>query len=349
MTHCVPSETKENTSRETGVFFSMLYFSHMNGTVVGVLRGGPSNEHEISLLSGHAVVANLPRERFIVRDIYIDKQGVWFERGKPSTPADILRTVDVVFSTLHGEYGEHGELQRLLDQFGVPYVGADSMNSHMAMHKVLSKEKAKEMGLKTAKYYFVEQGSDPDAVTYEIIRNFAQPVVVKPVTGGSSVGIEIVGGYAPVHRAISRLLLKEGQVLVEELVRGTEASVGVVDGLRGEILYVLPPVEIIPPGKDFFSYQSKYDGSSQEIVPGRFPKAIQDELMQAAKTMHIALGQRHYSRSDFVVSKNGIYFLELNNAPAVGLSKESLLPKSLAAVGVAFPDFLSHVVELALV
>ena len=320
----------------------------MNGTVVGVLRGGPSREHEISLLSGHAVVANLSRERFTVRDIYVDKQGVWFERGKPSTPADILRTVDVVIIMLHGHYGENGELQRLLEQFGVPYIGADSMNSYMAMHKVLSKEKAREMGIKTPKYHFVERGADVDAVTYEVVRTFSQPVVVKPVTGGSSVGVEIVGGYAPVHRAISRLLTEEGELLIEEQVRGTEATVGVVEGLRGEALYVLPPVEIIPPKNDFFSYQSKYDGTTQEIVPGRFPKATQDELMQAAKTMHEALGQRHYSRSDFIVSKNGVYFLELNPAVGVGLTKESLLPKSLAAVGVAFPDFLSHIVDLAM-
>ena len=319
----------------------------MNGTVVGVLRGGPSSEHEISLRSGHAVVANLPRERYIIRDIYIDKQGTWHERGKPSTPADILRTVDVVISTLHGHYGENGELQRLLEQFGIKYVGADSMNSYMAMHKVLSKEKAREMGLKTPKYYFVERGADADAATYEIIRSFHQPVIVKPVTGGSSVGVEIVGGYAPVYRAISKLLSEEGELLVEEVIRGTEATVGVVEGLRGEALYVLPPVEIIPPAKDFFSFTSKYDGTSQEIVPGRFPKQISDELMNAAKIMHQALGQKHYSRSDFIVSKNGIYFLELNNATAVGLTKESLLPKSLAAVGVKFPDFLSHVIDLA--
>jgi D-alanine-D-alanine ligase len=321
----------------------------MNGTVVGVLRGGPSSEHEISLLSGHAVVANLSRERFIVRDIYIDKQGVWFERGKPSTPADILRTVDVVIITVHGQYGENGELQRLLEQLGVPYVGADSMNSYIAMHKVLSKEKAKEVGIKTPKYLFVERGSDADSTAYHIIRNFQQPVVVKPIAAGSSVGVHIVGGYAPVHQAISKLLSEEGELLVEELVRGTEATVGVVDGLRDEILYVLPPVEIIPPAKDFFSYQSKYDGTTQEIVPGRFTKPVQDELMQAARTMHIALGQRHYSRSDFIVSKNGIYFLELNNAAAVGLTKESIFPKALASVGVSFPDFLSHVVDLALV
>lgn len=306
----------------------------MYGTVVGVLRGGPSREHEVSLLSGHAVVANLPRDQFTVRDIYVDKLGQWHERGKPSTPADILRTIDVVFSTLHGEYGEDGSLQRLLEQFGTPYVGADSLSSYLAMHKVLSKEKAKEAGLKTPKYHFVQAGTDVDALAYEITRTFHQPVIVKPVTWGSSIGVEVVGGYSQVHAAISKLLAEAGEVLVEEMIRGTEATVGIVENLRGEALYVLPPIEI--------------SASREEIIPGRFSKQIQEELMNAAKTMHASLGQRHYSRSDFIVSKNGIYFLELNNAVACDLTKESLLPKSLASVGVTFPDFLSHVVGLAL-
>jgi D-alanine-D-alanine ligase len=321
----------------------------MYGTVVGVLRGGPSREHEISLLSGHAVVANLPRDRYTVRDIYIDQQGTWHERGKPSTPSDILRTVDVVISTLHGHYGENGELHRLFEQFNIPYVGADSLNSHLSMHKVLSKERAKGIGIKTPKYYVVQADMDIEKVTYEIIRTFAQPVVIKPINGGSSIGVHIVGGYAQVAQALARLIAEEGSALVEEKIRGTEATVGVVEGLRGEAFYVLPPVEIIPPAGEHFSYEHKYNGKSEEIIPGRFTKPVQDELMETARAMHQVLGQRHYSRSDFIVSKNGIYFLELNNAVACGLTNESILPKSLASVGVTFPDFLSHVLDRALI
>jgi D-alanine-D-alanine ligase len=307
----------------------------MHGTVVGVLRGGPSREHDASLLSGHAAVANLPRSRFTIRDIYIDKQGVWHERGKPSNPADILRTVDVAFSTLHGEYGENGEIQRMLERFGVPYVGPNSINAHFSMHKVLSKDQASRAGLKTPRYYFVQTGADVDAIAYQITRTFNQPVIVKPVTWGSSHGIEIVGGYAPVHQAITNLLAEAGELFVEEMIRGTEASVAVVEGLRGEALYVLPPVEI--------------SASKEKICPGRFSKETQEQLMHAAKLMHGALGQRHYSQSDFIVSKTGIYFLELNSAVACNLSKESLLPTSLAAVGVPLSDFLSLAVESALV
>lgn len=319
----------------------------MRGTVVGVLRGGPSKEHEISLQTGHAIITNLPEDRFTTRDIYIDKEGAWHERGRPTTPDRVLPSVDVVVIGLHGEYGEDGEVQKLLERYGVPYTGSDSFGSYLAMHKVLTKERAKDIGLLTPKYRFIEEGSDTHAAAMEIVRSFHQPVIVKPLRWGSSVGITIVGGFQPVHQAIDALLANgAGGVLVEELVRGTEATVSVVEGLRGEALYALPTIEIIPPESDFFSYNAKYSGATREIVPGRFAKPIQEELMRMARAMHEELGLRHYSRSDFMVSPKGIHFIETNSLP--GMASECLMPKSLAAIGVSMPEFLSHLVDLAL-
>jgi D-alanine-D-alanine ligase len=319
----------------------------MRGTVVGVLRGGASKEHEVSLKTGHAILTNLPEDRYTTRDIYIDKEGNWHERGRPTTPDRVLHSVDVVLIGLHGEYGEDGEVQKLLERYGVPYAGSDSFGSYLAMHKVLAKEKAIEHGLMTPKYRLIEPGADTEAAAREIIRSFSQPVIVKPLRWGSSVGISIVGGYQPVHDTIHTLLEGgAGGVLVEELIRGTEATAGVVEGLRGEKIYSLPAIEILPPENDFFSYDAKYSGKTREIVPGRFTKGVHEELAHMARTMHEALGLRHYSRSDFMISPKGIYYLETNTLP--GMTPESLLPKSLAAVGVTFPDFLSHLVELAL-
>ena len=319
----------------------------MRGTVVGVLRGGPSKEHEVSLKTGHAILTNLPEDRYTTRDIYIDTEGVWRERGRPTSPGRVLPSLDAVVVGLHGEYGEDGEVQKVLERYGVPYTGSDSFGSYLAMHKVLTKERAKDLGLLTPKYRFVEEGADTEAVAMEITRSFHQPVIVKPLRWGSSVGISIVGGFKPVHDAIDALLeAGSGGVLVEELIRGTEATAGVVEGLRGEDLYALPPIEIVPPERDFFSYDAKYSGSSKEIVPGRFSRSVSEELMRMARVMHQGLNLRHYSRSDFMVTPKGIYFIETNTLP--GMTSESLLPKSLAAVGVSFPDFLSHLVDLAL-
>lgn len=316
-------------------------------TIVGVLRGGPSREHEVSLKTGAAIIANLPAERYVARDIYIDKSGQWHDRGKVVSPERVLRQIDVALIGLHGEYGEDGEVQRLLERFSVPYAGADAFGSYLAMHKLMAKVRAQEAGLLTPAFRHVEQAEDSEAAAHDVIRSFHQPVVVKPIGWGSSIGVSVVGGYAPVLSAIQQLFADGApSVLVEEYIRGKEATVGVIENLRGEKLYSLPPVEIIPPEGGFFSYDAKYSGATRELCPGNFSRTVSEELQVAAKAAHRALGLRHYSRSDFIVAPAGIYYLETNTLP--GLTTESLMPKALASVGVSFPDFLSHLANLAL-
>src|SRR3989344_2379446 len=125
-------------------------------TIVGVLRGGPSREHEVSLRSGAAKLANLPEERYTARDIYIDRKGQWHDRGRPTAPERVLRQIDVALIGLHGEYGEDGEVQKLLEKFGVPYSGADSFGSYLAMHKIMAKTRAREAGLLTPEFRYIE-------------------------------------------------------------------------------------------------------------------------------------------------------------------------------------------------
>lgn len=323
-------------------------YQYMRGTVVGVLRGGPSREHDVSLKTGAALIAHLPPERFTVRDLYIDRAGVWYDRGRAMSPMDVLRTIDVALIGLHGEYGEDGSVQKVLDHAGVPYAGSGSFGSYLAMHKAMAKKHAKDAGLMTPRDVYIESLEDAERGVREAIRTFHQPVVVKPVAWGSSIGVSLEAGYAPVLRAVEQLFAQGAQgVLVEERIRGVEATVGVVEGLRGDGLYLLPPVEIVPPpNAGFFSHGAKYDGHTSEVCPGRFSRQSSEELMRQAEVAHTALGLRHYSRSDFIVSERGIYFLETNTLP--GLTSDSLLPKSLSAVGVPFPDFVAHLVGLAL-
>ncbi len=318
----------------------------MIGTVVGVLRGGPSKEHDVSLKTGHAILKHLPKDKFTARDIFIDKKGQWHVNGKEVTPAEAVRSLDAVIIGLHGEYGEDGEVQRLLERLGVPYTGSASYPSHVAMHKMMAKKHAEDLGVLTPSYRYIDNEDTMEAVLADVVRSFHQPVVVKPARWGSSVGISFVSGYAPLHRTVLSLLRDgAGGVLIEEVVRGREATAGVVEGLRGEDLYGLPVIEIIPPENDFFSYDAKYSGASREVCPASFDRETAAELSRLARVMHDALGLRHYSRSDFIVSPKGIYYLETNTLP--GMTTESLLPKSLSAVGVSFPDFLTHLVALA--
>jgi D-alanine-D-alanine ligase len=315
-------------------------------TVVGVLRGGPSREHDVSLKTGAAIIANLPAERFVVRDIYIDKRGEWHDRGKVTPPERVLRQLDAALIGLHGEYGEDGEVQKLLERFGVPYAGADAFGSYLAMHKLMAKTRAQEAGLLTPEFRHIERAEASEEGVHDVIRSFHQPVVVKPIGWGSSVGVSVVGGYAPVLSAVKQLFAEGApSVLVEEYIRGKEATVGVVEHLRGETLYSLPPIEVIPPEGDFYSYASKYSGATRHVCPGNFTRVANEELQRIARVMHRTLGLRHYSRSDFIVAPAGIYYLETNTLP--GLTAESNLPIALASVGVSLPDFLSHLVTLA--
>jgi len=305
----------------------------MQGTVVGVLRGGASKEHDVSIRSGHAIISSLPVERYTVRDIYIDRGGVWHERGRRTTPASVLPTVDVVVIALHGPFGSDGSIQRLLEKYGVPFTGSDSFASFESLHNVISKEKARALGIKIPRYVYIENEESIEPSVHEVIRTYPQPVIVKPSRGNSSTGVAAPTGYQPVHQAVTGLFAEGSDgAVIEEYLRGTEATVAVVEGIRGEELYVLPPVQITRGNK--------------LSAPIKIPKAIADELEELARRMHQELRLSQYSSSDFVVSPKGIFYIQTNALPT--LTADSVTPQALASVGIRFSDFLEHIIALAL-
>ncbi len=319
-------------------------------TVVGVLRGGPSSEYEVSLKSGAAILEALDREKYEPRDIFIGRDGQWHVHGAPVLPEKALRGVDVAFNIVHGEYGEDGQLQRILDAVGVPYTGSDAFTSSMAFNKHNTKEVVSKLGIKTAHAVLIDKEAteDVEKAAFELFRSFPHPAIVKPAIGGSSVGATVVHNFHGLEPALHKAFEISPKILIEEFIRGKEATVGVIDNFRGEQTYALLPVEIIPPQKHgFFSYDAKYSGETIERVPGNFSSEEKEQLMWNARAVHEAMGMSHYSRSDFIVSKRGVYFLEVNNAAGCGMTKESLFPKAVAAVGATLTDFLSHIVELA--
>lgn len=317
-------------------------------TVVGVLRGGPSSEYEVSLKTGGSVLEALNRERFEPRDIFIDRSGVWHHGGVPMLPGRALQGVDVVFNVVHGEYGEDGRLHRILDQLRVPYSGAEAPASILAFNKHHTRSVVRSLGVKIPYGKVVEKTPDVEQIALQLFRSFPHPAVVKPVIGGSSVGISLANDFHSLVEGLERAWEVAPKALIEEYIAGKEASVGVIDNFRNEKSYVLLPAEIVPPpSSPFFDYDAKYSGKSIERVPGLFAAHEKHTLMDTARAVHEALNLTHYSRSDFIVSKRGIYFLEANSAAAVGMTKESLLPKALHAVGVKLGDFLEHVINLA--
>lgn len=314
---------------------------------VGVLRGGPSSEYEVSLKTGESVLGALSREKYLPLDILITKEGAWNMNGLPIASANLAQYADVALLALHGEYGEDGQVQRFLESISLPYTGSDHIGSAIGMSKHLSKDIVKKAGLKVPRSVLVMAQDNQEEKVREIISSFAPPYIVKPSDLGSSVGLFLVRSASELPKILTQAYEFSNTVLVEEYIKGKEATCGVVENYRGRDIYALMPVEIRPPqGKDLFDYDAKYSGESEEICPGNFTPAEKAELERLATLAHKALGLRHYSRSDFIVTPRGIYFLEVNTLP--GLTTASLLPKSLAAVGFKYPDFLDHLIDLAL-
>jgi D-alanine-D-alanine ligase len=217
------------------------------------------------------------------------------------------------------------------------------------MNKVMTKQLFMDHGIKTPAGKVIsseEVKADLSGIASEIFNICMMPAVIKPVSGGSSVGVSIAQTLKEVAAALERAAQEGDAILIEEFIPGVEATCGVVEGFRNHDLYALPPVEIRP-HSGFFDYDAKYKGKSQEIVPATFSNEIKKELEELAKNIHKVMNLRHYSRSDFIIHpKRGIYVLEVNTLP--GLTEESLLPKALRAVGSDLNEFADHVIGLAM-
>ena len=321
----------------------------MTKTRVAVLRGGPSSEHDISMQTGLGVLTALNELDFFTKDIIISKKGEWLSHGFVRSPYQVLADIDVVIIALHGVYGEDGGVQRLLEKIKVPYTGSGPMSSSVAMNKTLTKNTLKNFGFKLPKHMRLTQTgvANVHRTAQSISELFGPQYIIKPENGGSSIGTLFVENGADLAKAIAQALAEHEAILVEERIIGKEATVGVLEKFRGDTLYVLPPIEIVPPqGSTFFSADVKYTGATDEICPGRFSQNEKKELTRLAQLAHQHLQLSHYSRSDFIVNEDGIYFLEVNTLP--GLTEQSLFPKSITAVGSTYNELISHLITMAL-
>lgn len=315
---------------------------------IAVLRGGPSEEYDVSMLTGASVLQALDELEYPYKDITITKQGEWLESGRSKSPKTALEAVDVVFIALHGAYGEDGQIQRLLEHIGMPYVGTRALASNIAFNKALTKQTLFDHPLRMPRHRVMHK-RDLELIDEElehIFREVGEELFVKPLTSGSSVGARHIPDHQSLQKALVELLTQYDQIMIEEYIQGKEATVGVLENFRDQRAYVLPVIEIVPPKTDrFFSNESKYNGMTEEICPGRFSFSEKAKLSEAAALIHDVIGCKHYSRSDFIVKDGEIYFLEVNTLP--GLTSESLYPKAAAAVGLEFPHLIAHLIENA--
>ncbi|MCK9870332.1 D-alanine--D-alanine ligase [Nocardiopsis dassonvillei] len=242
---------------------------------------------------------------------------------------------DVVFIALHGGSGEDGHVQALLELLGVPFTGSSSISSGLAMDKDISKRLAEQGGVRTPSWLMNE--------TYfpTVAASLGLPVIVKPNTQGSSVGLQIVREEKDFSPAIANAA-RYGEVMIETYVSGREFTVSVLDDTP------LPVGEIITDNGRLFDYESKYQAAgAAEIFPAQIGADLAAELQASALKIHHLFKLDGYSRSDFLVDDEGVvWFMEVNTLP--GLTSQSLLPKALESAGISFGDFCERIVELAL-
>lgn len=315
---------------------------------VAVLRGGPSTEYEVSMQTAKGVIDALLKNNYFVKPVTITKQEEWLVDGYIKDPQRALIDIDVVFIAMHGNYGEDGTVQRVLDRLGIPYTGSGAYASAIAFNKQLTKDHLHQLNIKTPRHVRVERTTinKPNQTAFGINQLLGDQCFIKPQTGGSSVDTRRTQTTADLTAAINNLLQKYEVLLVEEAITGREATVGVLEQFRDQQHYVLPAIEIIPPtSAKFFSAEVKYTGETEEICPGRFSDSEKKQLLETASKVHQALNLSQYSRSDFIVASDGIYFLEVNPRPA--LIKNTTFLYSLEAIGSSYEELVSHLVETA--
>ncbi|OGN01133.1 MAG: hypothetical protein A3B91_00715 [Candidatus Yanofskybacteria bacterium RIFCSPHIGHO2_02_FULL_41_29] len=316
---------------------------------VGILMGGPSSEHEVSLATGQSVIDSLDRSKYEVIPIRISKDKKWFLKGKLTSESNALKNCDVVFNALHGEFGEDGKVQALMEYYGARYTGSGICGSALAMDKLRSREIFKLAGLKVPNTLKIRRKENYQALLKLFVTKVTNfPVVVKPCSHGSSVGVEIVRNEDQLKKAIKAAFKLDGKVLIEEFIEGKEVTCGVLDNYNGQPVGALPVTEIVPKkGHKFFDYSAKYKtGHSDEITPAFLDEYIAKDVQQIAVKAHQLLGCKAYSRTDMIIKDNGVYVLEVNTLP--GLTPNSLVPKAASVAGLTMPQLLDKIIESSL-
>lgn len=327
----------------------------MSKVRIGILRGGPSDEHDASMATGAYFLKNLEGSS----DIFIDREGRWHIAGVSKTPIEAMQHFDVIVNSLHGKYGEDGEVSKILEQSGVPYVGNPARASATTYHKGLFKKTLKDLKVKTPIYkeFNLLITDDLHKVAKELFKSFPLPAVVKPMASSGSYGVGIATNYESLIKSLREAVLISNDILVEEYISGHEIVSGFVEGLRGEETYVLLPVHISTDEKrETLSKNKLWTGHLDAITRNLgsynidLHKGLKDEhkkeIEEVVKKVKDYLGMRHYATFDFIVSpRRGVYLIEADTSPHIG--EKTPIISSLKEAGVKVEDFFRHLVDRA--
>lgn len=345
---------------------------------LGVIFGGMSTEHDVSIVSGSSIIKNLNKEKYDITAIYINKEGNWFlykkdvnevdilKLGEEPTelesldnPMETLKRVDVVFPVLHGLYGEDGTIQGLLELLKLPYVGCRVLGSCLCMDKVYTKVILDKAKINQAKYAYIrrigneyiyiddefnEERLELGQVCEKVIEKCGLPAFVKPSNSGSSVGINKAKNKEQLEEAIKYASKFDNKILVEENINGREIECAVIGNEDVEASCV---GEILP-AEDFYSFDAKYNNAeSMVVIPANIDSEISEEIRKTAKKAFKAVDAKGLSRVDFFVEKetNKIYLNEINTMP--GFTTISMYPQLWEKCGKPYSELLDELIKNA--
>ena len=325
----------------------------MNKKNVAVVMGGYSEEYKVSLKSGQLIFDSLDRDLYEVYKIVILKDEWYFldenenkyeinkENFSVKKSDESILKFDVCFNTIHGTPGENGILQAYWDAIGQKYTGCDFYQSALTFNKKDTLAVLSKYGIPSAKSIYLRKG---EAINVdEIIENLKLPLFVKPNQSGSSLGISKVKEKSELIAATEFAFKEDDEILIESFLDGMEVSVGVID-FKGETI-VLGITEIVPQN-EFFDYEAKYEGASEEITPARIDDETRIKVEEISKKAYNSLGMSGFSRSEFILMKGVPYMLEMNTNP--GFSPASILPQQAKIYGISIKDLCGNEVEKAL-
>ncbi|MBP0726974.1 D-alanine--D-alanine ligase [Bacillus sp. RG28] len=294
---------------------------------VGVIMGGVSSEKQVSLMTGEEMIVHLDKNKYEIVPIQLDNKEDIVEMAK---------NLDVALLALHGMYGEDGTVQGTLETIGIPYTGSSVLSSSICMDKNMSKKIIRYEGVQTPDWIHL---TNMEELNMDELDQMGYPVVVKPNSGGSSVGVKIVYDQDTIKSTIAEVFKWDSEVIIEKYIKGEEITCSILDG------QLLPVVSIRHKG-EFFDYTSKYNdvATIEEVV--QLAPETHNRVSLAAMTCYKSLKCSVYARIDMMINNGIPYVMEVNTLP--GMTKNSLLPKSAQAAGIPYNKLLDLIFENSL-
>lgn len=330
----------------------------MSKIKLGLIYGGVSTEHEVSISSYESIIKNIHKDKYDITSFYISKDGTWFTDGKRTKDVfNSLKEMDCVFPILHGKNGEDGSIAGMLEIIGVSYVGCKTLSSAICMDKVITKKLLEKANISVAKYMFIKKINDnfywvQDNYDYVLLDKeildlsvstiLNYPVVVKPSRSGSSVGVSVANDYLELENAINEASIYDEKILIEEFIDGKELEVAVL----GNNDLIVSNIGNIIPDEIVYSYNSKYKGNSKTVVLNTIEEKLESKIKNIVLTTYKVLDCSGLARVDLFLIGNEILVNEVNTMP--GFTSISMYPKLMESINISYTDLIDRLISLSM-